>query len=177
MSIKGRETKEKFESLSLKQRFESLRSVVELSTLAVTPPGIICEWVKVAQLCLTLCDHMNCSPPVSSVHGILQTRILEWEYEGITRIRQFPSPSPGDLPDPGIELSSLMSPALAGQFFTTSVTCNSIYPSLVMCTSRLEQLWEFLNYCNLESQLGKSPRPCIHPVGETSHCSFGDSCL
>ena len=84
---------------------------------------------------------------------------------------------PGDLPDPGIELSSLMSPALAGQFFTTSVTCNSIYPSLVMCTSRLEQLWEFLNYCNLESQLGKSPRPCIHPVGETSHCSFGDSCL
>ena len=32
----------------------------------------------VAQLCLTLCDSMNCSPPGSSVHGILQARILEW---------------------------------------------------------------------------------------------------
>ena len=29
------------------------------------------------QLCLTLCDHMNCSPPGSSVHGILQARTLE----------------------------------------------------------------------------------------------------
>ena len=39
-----------------------------------------CEKVKVlvAQLCLTLCDPMDFSPPGSSVHGILQTRILEW---------------------------------------------------------------------------------------------------
>ena len=32
----------------------------------------------VAQLCLTLCDPMDCSLPGSSVHGILQARILEW---------------------------------------------------------------------------------------------------
>jgi len=31
-------------------------------------------------------------------------------------------PPPGDLPDPGIELMSLMSPALAGRFFTASAT-------------------------------------------------------
>ena len=31
-----------------------------------------------AQLCLTLCDPLDCSPPGSSVHGILQTRILQW---------------------------------------------------------------------------------------------------
>ena len=32
-----------------------------------------------AQSCLTLCDPMDCSsPPVSSVHGLLQARILEW---------------------------------------------------------------------------------------------------
>ena len=31
----------------------------------------------VAQLCLTLCDPMDCSSPSSSVHGILQARILE----------------------------------------------------------------------------------------------------
>ena len=33
-----------------------------------------------------------------------------------------PCPSPGDLPNPGIEPTSLMSPALAGGFFTTSAT-------------------------------------------------------
>ena len=32
----------------------------------------------VTQLCLTLCDPMDCSPPGSSVHGILQARIVEW---------------------------------------------------------------------------------------------------
>ena len=32
----------------------------------------------VAQSSLTLCDPMDCSPPDSSVHGILQARILEW---------------------------------------------------------------------------------------------------
>ena len=32
----------------------------------------------VAQSCLTLCDPMNCRPPGSSVHGILQARILKW---------------------------------------------------------------------------------------------------
>ena len=31
-------------------------------------------------------------------------------------------PSPGDLPNPGIKTASLMSPALAGRFFTTSAT-------------------------------------------------------
>ena len=33
---------------------------------------------EVAQLCQTLCDPTDCSPPRSSVHGILQARILEW---------------------------------------------------------------------------------------------------
>ena len=32
----------------------------------------------VAQSCMTLCDPMDCSPPGSSVHGILHARILEW---------------------------------------------------------------------------------------------------
>ena len=32
----------------------------------------------IAQSCPTLCDPMDCSPPGSSIHGILQARILEW---------------------------------------------------------------------------------------------------
>ena len=33
---------------------------------------------EVAQSCLTLCKPMDCSPPGSSIHGILQARMLEW---------------------------------------------------------------------------------------------------
>ena len=49
-----------------------------------------------------LCNPMDCSPPGSSVHGILQARY----WSGLS------CPPPGDLPDPGIELSSPMSPTL-----------------------------------------------------------------
>ena len=37
--------------------------------------SVLCE---LTQSCLTLCDPMDCSPPGSSVHGILQARILGW---------------------------------------------------------------------------------------------------
>ena len=33
---------------------------------------------EVAQLCLTLSDPMDCSPPGSSIHGIFEARVLEW---------------------------------------------------------------------------------------------------
>ena len=51
-----------------------------------------------AQSCLTLCDPVDCSHPRFSLYGILQASIIEWV-----------APSPGNLPDPGIEL---VSPAL-----------------------------------------------------------------
>ena len=41
--------------------------------------------VKVSQSCLTLCHPMDCSLPGSSVHGILQARILEWVAFPISR--------------------------------------------------------------------------------------------
>ena len=52
--------------------------------------------VLVTQSCPTLCDPRDCSPSGSSVHGILQGRILEWEAIPFSR----------GLPDPGIERSS-----------------------------------------------------------------------
>ena len=39
---------------------------------------VSCVHAQLLQLCLTLCNPMDCSPPGSSVHGILQIRILEW---------------------------------------------------------------------------------------------------
>ena len=44
------------------------------------------KWSEVAQLCLTLCDPMDCSLPGSSVHGILQARILEWVAISFSRV-------------------------------------------------------------------------------------------
>ena len=69
---------------------------------------------QLLQSCLMFCDPMDCSLPGSSVHGILQARILESD----------PCPPPRDLPDPGIKPTPLIPPALAGGFFTTS-TCEA----------------------------------------------------
>ena len=55
---------------------------------------------------------MDYSLPGSSVHGILQARILEW----VSMV------SSGDLPNPGIEPESLYVSCIAGRFFTTSTT-------------------------------------------------------
>ena len=40
--------------------------------------GVFQHSTSLTQLCLTLWDPMDCSPPGSSLHGILQARILEW---------------------------------------------------------------------------------------------------
>ena len=63
-----------------------------------------------AQSCPTLWDPMDCSLLGSSVHEILQARILEWV--AISSSRE-------GLPDPGNEPAS---PALGSKFFTTELT-------------------------------------------------------
>ena len=65
----------------------------------------------------TLWDTVDHSPPGSSVHGILQARILQWVA----------MPSSRHLPNPGTEPVSLMSPALAGGLFTTSASWEALY--------------------------------------------------
>ena len=74
---------------------------------------------QLLQLCLTLCDPIDCSLPDSSVHGILQARILEWVIISFS----WGSSQPRDwTPHP-------LSPALAGEFFTTSATCETLIRS------------------------------------------------
>ena len=68
------------------------------------PTAYACAWS-----CPTLCNPVDCSPPGSSVHGISQARILEWV--AITYSRGSSSP--------WTESVYLVSPALAGIFFTT----------------------------------------------------------
>ena len=47
-------------------------------------------WSEVAQLCLTLCNPMDCGLPGSSVHGIFQARILEWVSISFARGSSWP---------------------------------------------------------------------------------------
>ena len=61
------------------------------------------------QLCLTLCNLMDCNPQTPLSMGFSR----EEYWSGL------PFSPPEDLPDPGIEPTSLVSPALAGGFSTT----------------------------------------------------------
>ena len=65
-------------------------------------PTVLC---LVTQPCLTLRDPMDCSPPGSSVHGILQVRILEWVV--------MPSSRGSSQPRDQAQVS-----CIAGRFFT-----------------------------------------------------------
>ena len=68
--------------------------------------------VLVAQLCLTLCDPVDCSPPGSSVHVILQTRILEWIAIPFSRGSSLPS-------------NQILVSCIEGKFFTVWATGKS----------------------------------------------------
>ena len=72
---------------------QSLGSAAIRHSLAISESGKFTE-VKVAQSCPTLCNPMNCNPPGSSDHEILQARILEKvvfpssrEYFGVNFLR------------------------------------------------------------------------------------------
>ena len=56
------------------------------------PISFMAEWrvSEVAQSCPTLWDPVDCSPPGSSVHGILQARILEWVAISFSRGSSWP---------------------------------------------------------------------------------------
>ena len=62
----------------------------------------------IAQSYLTLCDLIYCSPPGSSVHGILQARILEWVAIPFSRGLPAPGIEPGS---PTLQADSLLSAA------------------------------------------------------------------
>ena len=83
---------------------------------------------KSLQSCLTLCNSMDCSPPGSSVHGILQARILEWVA----------CPPLGDFSSLGME------PTSPGWFFTTSAcsmlnTITHLLSTIILWSSEREQ--------------------------------------
>ena len=89
-----------------------------------------CSCCLVTQSCPPLCDPVDCSPPDSSVHGILQARILKWVAMPSSR-----GPSqPRDLPNPG-------SPALQADSLPVS---HQGSPLKDPKPSKLDSLWTAL---------------------------------
>ena len=92
---------------------------------------------KSFQSCLTVCDPMDCRLPDSCIHWILQARMLVWVATLSSR---------GSSPPRDWRNMSLMSPELAGKFFTISATWES-----------LQTLYSSVNgiyYSRVSNQLG-----------------------
>ena len=85
-----------------------------------------------------LCNPMDCSPPGSSVNGILQARILEWVANSFSRGSSWPRD----------RTLSLTTPALTGRFSTTSATWE---------TSLLSRQTLFFSKCVLPYPFASQP--------------------
>ena len=108
--------------LLLSSPLSSLSSSPLATALASVPVRhlpLLQKLSEVTQSCPTLCDPVDCSLPGSSVHGILQARILEWVAISFSRGSS----------QPRIEHASLMSPALAGR----SCTPNATWEAILIC--------------------------------------------
>ena len=74
----------------------------------------VCVCMLVDQSCPTLCNSMGCSPPGSSVHAVLQARILEWVVIPFSRGSSWPR-------------DQTWISWIAGRFFTIWATLEALY--------------------------------------------------
>ena len=81
--------------------------------LGISSTGLLDCVCLVTQLCPTLCDPTDSSPPGSSVHRDSSGKNTGTGWHALFQ---------GDFPNPGIKPISLMSPEFAGGFFTESTT-------------------------------------------------------
>ena len=106
---------------------------------------------SVAQLCPALCDPMDCSPPGSSVHGILQARIQEWAA--------MPSSRGSSQPRKRTSVP-FASPALAVQFSSVTQSCPTLAtPWTAACQASL----------SITSSRSLLKLMCIESVMPSSH--------
>ena len=92
----------------------------QVGSLPLAPPGkprwMVCVCAKLLQLCLTLWDPMDCNSPGFSVHGDSPGKNTGVGCHALLQ---------GTFPTQGSKNLCLMSPALAGVFFTPSATCEA----------------------------------------------------
>ena len=96
----------------------------------------LCVHVKLLQLCPALCHVMDVTYQAPQSMGFS----MQENWNGL------PRPTLGDLPDPGIEPESLMSPALAGGLFTTNATWEAPFISISLYCLYLSISLLFLSF-------------------------------
>ena len=108
-----------------------------------------CSWVLavclVAQSCLTLGDPMDCSPQGSSVHGILQARILEWVAISFSRASSQPR-------------NRTQASCIIGRFFYQ--------------LSRKGDKWRQLKDIFIKQELEKDPRKTVTWKSSPTNCGI-----
>jgi len=85
---------------------------------------------------------------VESYLSIAHRLLCPWGFSRQEYWGGLPCPPPEDLPDPGIEHASLMSPALAGGFFTTSATWEALKKAYQKEKKKLLQEYVLPAYLN-----------------------------
>ena len=118
---------------------------------------------SVAQLCLTLCDPMDCSPPGSSVHGILQARTLVWVAMSSSRGSSWPR-------------GRTWVSCIAGGFFTIWATREALWIKVTFFNSSYLHFLSFLFSLIIECHgfegglevLGKTCLPVLHNWSQAS---------
>ena len=115
------------------------------------------KWTEVliTQSCLILCEPMDSSPPGSSVHGILQARILV-----------LPFPSPGDLLDPEIEPGS-------PTWHVDSQLTEPPEISALLCMGRYKSLGSLKSFLWCASQLSGASILCFLILRDSSGTLLG----
>ena len=107
--------------------------------------------VLVIQSCLTLCDPMDFSPPSSSVHGILQARILDWVAIPFSKTILCPrNPTPGLYPEKTTIQKDICTPMFTAAVFTVARTWEQ--PKCSSAEEWIKEIWhvytiEFCCYC------------------------------
>ena len=73
-------------------------------------------------MCSCMLSHFSHVQFFATLWTVARQTLLSMGFSKKEYWSGLPCPPPGDLPNPGTELTSLMSPALAGWFFTTTAT-------------------------------------------------------
>ena len=98
-----------FVQSSISDHFQIYAIIFTFDMPRILSTLMVCVCVLVAQLCLTLGKPMDCSPPGSSVHGMLQARIMEWVAISFSRGSSW-------------SRDRTLVSCIAGRFFTTWTT-------------------------------------------------------
>ena len=119
------------------------------------------NWVSMARSCPALCNPMDCSPPGSSVHGILQERILEWVAIPFSRGSSWPR-------------NRTLVSCIADGFFAIRATrethfkgkpfhfrTNTSHLSTPICAVAKKPTWLICKLCSLRNKPQPPKRACL----------------